>query len=113
MATLAIDFDGVIHNDKEPVEGKTLGLPIEGAKEALRKLKNEDGHKIIIFSVKPPNVIEDWMRHFDIPYDRITTLKPEADLYIDDKALRFFTWSLTLASIVYNLPEAVGGKKNK
>lgn len=111
MAILAIDFDGVIHEYDKPLEGKSWGLPITGAKDALRRLKNEDKHTIIIHSCKPPDVIEQWMRDYDIPYDTITQKKPEADLYIDDKGMRFHSWPLTLASLVWNLPLDKGGKK--
>jgi phosphoglycolate phosphatase-like HAD superfamily hydrolase len=103
MAILAIDFDGVLHDHLHPAEGGVLGAPIEGAKASMRLLR-EQGHKLVIFSVKPPDIIDDWCRNFDIPFDRITTLKPEADAYIDDKAIRFFNWKLTLASLKWNLP---------
>ena len=101
MATLAIDFDHVIHL---PSEGGKMGDEVGGAKSAIRKLRNEDGHKIIIYSCKPPEVIEPWMRNHDIPFDRITTMKPNADIYIDDKGFRFQSWNLTLAALPWNLP---------
>lgn len=109
MATLAIDFDHVIH---QPAEGGLMGEEIEGAKAAICKLRNEDGHKIVIFSCKPPDLIEDWMRNHDIPFDRITTMKPEADVYIDDKALRFHNWTLTLAALKFNLVETSHDTRN-
>jgi len=111
MAVLAIDFDGVIHDDANPLEGKTLGPPIEGAQAAIRLLRNEQGHKIIVFSVKPPDIIEDWLRYYDIPFDKITNIKPNADAYIDDKAVRFFNWNMLIKSLDYNLPLDKGGKR--
>lgn len=98
MSVLALDFDGVLHDFRNPLEGKTLGLPLPGAKDAVCRLRQEEGHTIIIFSVKPPSLIEEWMRYYDIPFDRITTLKPEADLYIDDKGMRFHDWPTTLST---------------
>ncbi len=47
---LAIDFDGVIHDFKNPIEGRRMGAPIEGTKEALDKFKSK-GYKIIVFTV--------------------------------------------------------------
>lgn len=112
MARLAIDFDGVLHDDKHPLEGKVMGLPIDGARKALRFLKNEQGHYIIIYSCKPADIIEQWMQDYDIPFDSIVDgRKPEADVYIDDRGMRFHAWNLTLAALDYNLPESVGGKK--
>jgi hypothetical protein len=93
---LGIDFDGVVHDYKNPIKGRRMGLPIAGARSALVKYKLH-GHRIIIFSTwadeRGKKIIADWMRYFTIPYDDITNLKPEADCYLDDKAIRFTTWS--------------------
>ena len=90
---LAIDFDGVIHDYKNPVEGKRMGLPIEGTKEALTQLFDE-GNEIIVFSVwgNQEDVIGDWMEYYEIPYHSITNIKPNADIYLDDRAIRFEGW---------------------
>jgi len=90
---LAIDFDGVIH-DQKPPEGKVLGAPIEGAQLALKKFKDK-GHTIIIHSVwgNRKHIIGPWMKYFDIPYDDITNIKPDADFYIDNKAIHFTSWN--------------------
>lgn len=95
MSTLAIDFDGVINDHKHPLEGRRMGAPIEGAGDKLRMLKHQ-GYRIIIFSVwgddKGRESIAEWMKHFEIPYDHITNTKPHADVYLDDKAIRFTNW---------------------
>lgn len=92
---LAIDFDGVIHDFKNPLKGRRMGAPIQGTKEALEKLK-QDGHTIIIHTVwgdaRGSKIIEDFMKYFDLPYDSITNIKPQADFYIDDKAISFISW---------------------
>jgi len=97
MAILAIDFDNVLHDPTRVAEGKVLGPPMEGARDAICLLRNEMGHTIVVFSVKPPEVIAPWMGYFDIPYDRITNQKPIADLYLDDKGCRFYNWEEFLA----------------
>lgn len=91
---IAIDFDGVIHDYKNPIKGRRMGLPIEGALEGLKKFKNR-GDTIIIHSCKAgdPSMIEKWMTYYNIPYyDSITNIKPIADVYLDDKAIRFENW---------------------
>lgn len=90
---LAIDFDGVVHDHTRPVPGRKMGPPMDGAKDALVRLK-QNGHQIIIFSVwgDRPKVIADWMAYWEIPYDQITNVKPNADAYIDDKAIPFTSW---------------------
>lgn len=95
---LAIDFDGVIHDNKNPVEGRKMGAPIEGAKDALWGFQTR-GDKIIIFCVwasgKAIGTIIDWCKFYDIPYSDITNIKPHCDIYIDDKAIRFTNWRET------------------
>lgn len=70
-----------------------MGEPIEGAREAMSQLDRE-GHRLIIHTVrgdKPEHVI-DWLHFFQIPFDEVTRVKPAADLYLDDRAVRFETW---------------------
>lgn len=91
---LAIDYDGVIHDYKNPPPGRKMGPPIEGAKEALTEFKRQ-GHTVIIHTVWIPEThatIAKWMEYFDIPYDSITNIKPNAACYIDDKAIHFTAW---------------------
>lgn len=90
---LAIDFDGVIHDNKNPLPGRRMGLPIKGAKFTLEYFKDR-GFKIIIHSVwgNKGSVIEAWMQYHGLPFDKITNIKPDADYYIDDKAVTFTTW---------------------
>jgi hypothetical protein len=97
---LAVDFDGVCHDPKNVKPGYKLGQPIAGAKEALTKLR-EDGAIIVIHSVwadthQQCEAISKWCRYFDIPYDFVTNIKPDCDIYIDNKGYRFENWSDTL-----------------
>lgn len=87
---LAIDYDNVLHDIKNPIPGKKMGRPMPGAQEAMDDLKSA-GHKLIIFSVRggKPKVIADWCEYYDIPYDEITNIKPNATFFIDDRAITF------------------------
>ena len=89
---LAIDFDGTIHDHLNPIPGRHMGEPIEGAKEALEAFKRRKD-TIIIFSVNRVPVIKAWMLYWKIPFDDITNTKPDADYYIDDKAITFTSWN--------------------
>ena len=94
---IAIDFDGVIHNRERPVKGKRLGEPMAGAKETIERLRYERSATIIVHSVwakgSGVKAIADWMDFYEIPYHKITNEKPNADIYLDDRAVRFVTWS--------------------
>lgn len=92
---IAVDFDGVIHDYKNPIEGRRMGRPMKGAREALRFLKTL-GYEIIIFSIwgdeKGKKTISDFMIYYELPFDKITNIKPQAEYYIDDKGIKFTSW---------------------
>lgn len=92
---IAVDFDGVIHDYKNPIEGRRMGAPIEGTQEALVALK-DDGHEIIVFCLwgheAGQETIRKFMEYYQLPYDSITNIKPKADYYIDDRAIKFINW---------------------
>ena len=94
---IAIDFDGVIHDAERPVKGRRMGAPIAGARETIEKLRWRLGAKIIVFTArageKETNAVRDWLNFYEIDHDEITNIKPIADIYLDDKAVRFTTWA--------------------
>lgn len=101
MNTISIDFDGVIHDINNPLEGKSMGGPIPGAKEALKKLSHK--YRIVIHTVRgstqdSPHVHE-WLKFYKIRYDEVTNIKPKADYYVDDKGLHFTNWEEVLTQI--------------
>ena len=107
--TLAIDFDGVIHDHNLGFhDGTVYGDPIPGAIEAVKKLSKK--YKIVIFTCKSnpkrplingktgPELIWEWLEKHDlkscvedVTYDKINAL-----YYIDDKAISFNNWDNTL-----------------
>ena len=111
---IAIDFDGVIHNDYLGFhDGTIYGEPIEGALESIRELSNN--FKIKIFSCKSnpdrplvdgktgTELIDDWLVKYGIR-DCISDIvwgKPNAMYYIDDKGIRFTNWSDVNQQIVW------------
>ena len=106
---LAIDFDGVIHDfSKGWHDGTCYGNPLPGSIEAIKQLPKR--YKIIIFTAKAkPNrplvnnktgkqLVQEWLRKYDLLkyVSEITSEKPRAVLYIDDKGYRFSDWKQTL-----------------
>ena len=101
---LAIDFDSVLHDWEHPVPGRKMGPPIEGAKDALIRLKAQ-GYTVIIWSCNRPQIIRDWMLWWGLPFDSIwgerpsDVGKPAASCYIDNNAIRFENWAQTLDAL--------------
>jgi len=105
LVNLAIDFDDVIHkNSKGFHDGTIYDEPIEGSIEAIKALSKY--YNIIIFTAKAKSdrplvngktgaeLVSEWLdKHgiLDCVVD-VTSEKPRAIAYIDDKAVRFTTW---------------------
>lgn len=122
--TLAIDFDGVIHQYGNGwQDGQIYDKPVPGAKEALETLKSQ-GYIILIYSTRcnpayqveggpvQKNLVKNYLDEHGIPYHDIHTgSKPKAYLYIDDRGISFKgDWNQTLKDIdifkVWNRPNA-------
>lgn len=80
---LACDFDGVIHN---PITHD----PIPGALDHLRWLHTRD-HTILIHTANRPSFVETWLADHAVRHHGIHP-KPRADVYLDDRAMRFTDW---------------------
>lgn len=100
------DIDGTIAETRKEKQFYWEVEPKEGAVESLQKLK-EEGHYIILYTARNMEtfssnlgkinavqgpVLFDWLKKYEIPYDEIYFGKPSADVYIDDKGLKFETW---------------------
>lgn len=95
LKRVCVDFDYTLVRGDQP---------IEGAKEALRKLKDM-GYVIIIHSCNNKGWIERVMHDNELPYDYIYDSnndrgKPIANWYIDDRAIGFRgDWNAVLEEI--------------
>lgn len=103
---IGIDFDGVIHrNSLGYHDGSIYDLPVEGTRKALEELSKR--YSIIIYTckAKPDRVlvngktgtqlIWEWLKknRMDEYIKEVTSEKPRAAFYIDDKAYRFTDWT--------------------
>jgi adenylylsulfate kinase len=94
--TLAVDFDGVIA-DYDGYKGPdVLGAPRSDVLAALRRLKGE-GWKIVIHTTRGAAEIAAYLVEHGVPHDEVNCnsdyqtggTKPVADVYWDDRALRY------------------------
>ena len=110
--TLAVDFDGVLHDDHLGFhDGSCYGEPIQGSLASIQRLALT--FRVVVFSAKAradrplyngltgSDLIWDWLRRhgFESSVSEVTSEKPRAELYIDDNGLRFENWAETVAFI--------------
>lgn len=103
---VVIDLDGTICYLKQKHESYSEVLVKPGAVEFIDRLRGE-GHYVIIQTARNMATCEsnlgrvmknvgketlDWLQKHNIFYDEIYFGKPNANLYIDDRALRFEDW---------------------
>tara|TARA_B100000900_G_C20043216_1_gene498876 strand:+ start:162 stop:536 length:375 start_codon:yes stop_codon:yes gene_type:complete len=113
LTNIGIDFDGVIHkNSKGFFDGTVYDEPIEGSLDALKRISKK--YDIIIFTAKAKKdrgkingktgteMVWEWLKKYkmDIYVKDVTSEKPRAVAYIDDKAIRFDKWKNVLDEIL-------------
>ena len=112
QTNIGIDFDGVIHKcSKGYYDGTIYDDPVEGAYEALELLS--ENHTIIINTCKAKpdrglvngktgtQLVWEWLDKHGMSkfVSKVTSEKPRAKFYIDDKAISFDNWSDTLSQV--------------
>ncbi len=98
--TIMVDLDGVICTEERTFE-RPLAQPIDGAREALQRLRAA-GHTIVIYTARgwaEYKVAKQWLDDHGMAYDAIQMGKPIADVWIDDRALHFSNWADTLRQL--------------
>lgn len=85
--TIALDFDGVLHEYTGWNGGKLNG-PLPGALEAVYKLL-ENGFDLKIFSTRNKDDIDKWLLQYGFPGIQVCKEKPLSIVLIDDRAVTF------------------------
>lgn len=104
---IVVDLDGTLCPIKAPEQSYADLTPLPGAVERLRELRARH-HYVIIVTARNMATCEsnlgrvlknvgrltlEWLDRYGIEYDEIHFGKPNADVYIDDRAVRFADWS--------------------
>mgnify|MGYP000086870928 CR=1 FL=1 len=104
MKTIALDFDGVIHLNRNFIDSTIINdEPVPGVAHAIEQLRQE--YNVVVFSCRANtpggiDAIQDWLNVHGIEVDDIVDYKPHATAYIDDRAIQFNgTWQDTLEQV--------------
>ena len=97
---VALDFDGVLHDPERVAPGQRMGVPVDGALESVRALVAA-GHTLIVHTARENrgDHVTKWLNYFGFPALPVTQVKPNADVFVDDRAVRFTDWPSTLAAL--------------
>ena len=109
---IGIDFDGVIHKcSKGYYDGTIYDDPVEGSFEALEKISAKYTIIVCTCKAKPDRglvngktgteLVWEWLQKHNMAkfISKVTSEKPRALAYIDDKGLRFNNWERTLIDL--------------
>ena len=109
---IGIDFDGVIHKcSKGYHDGTIYDDPVDGAYEALERLSSK--YTVIMYTAKAKpdrglvngrtgtDLVWEWLEKHDMAkfVNKVTSEKPRAVCYIDDKAIEFADWDSCFARL--------------
>ncbi|MDQ3651420.1 MAG: capsular biosynthesis protein [Acidobacteriota bacterium] len=104
---IVVDLDGTICPIKQPEHSYADLEPLPGAVGRIRELRAA-GHYVIIVTARNMATCQsnvgavmknvgkitlDWLAKYGIEYDEIHFGKPNAQVYIDDRGIRFSSWS--------------------
>lgn len=99
--TVVMDLDGVIHSYTSGWKGETVipDPPVEGIREAIAELRTT--HRVVVVSSRcqsSPGVraVEEYLEKNGIEVDGVSSKKPPAVVYIDDRAITFTGDTVTL-----------------
>lgn len=98
--TIMVDLDGVLCTEEAYLE-RPLAKPIDGAREALAELRAA-GYIVVIYTARgwgEYRVAKRWLDDHGFVCDGLHMGKPVADLWIDDRAVRFTNWKDVLGQI--------------
>lgn len=111
---IGVDLDGTICAIRQEGQSYADVLPTPGAVGTLRHW-HELGHEIVIMTARHMKTCDgdaskvvarigkitlDWLERFGIPYDEIHFGKPNTDIYIDDRCIRFTGWAVLIEDIL-------------
>ena len=98
--TIMVDLDGVLCTEEAFLE-RPLAKPLAGARAALERLRAA-GYTVVVYTARgwgEFRVAKQWLDEHGFVYDGLHMGKPVADIWIDDRVVRFTDWKSALAQL--------------
>lgn len=86
--TIAIDFDGVLHQYNGFKGEDVFNEPLPLARERVEQLLAR-GHEVVVFTTRQSALVRGWLQRYNFPEVSVTNVKQPFWIIIDDRALRF------------------------
>jgi len=89
--TACVDFDGVLAYHEEGWPITKVGKPLKAGVTLVRNLKAK-GYRVVVLTARPKELhshLGAWLRNNGFQVDAVTNVKPPAEFYIDDRAIRW------------------------
>lgn len=91
--TIALDFDGVLHDYKGWNGVEPTGNPVSGAQDFVRELCDR-GYDVFVMTTRAghpggADAVRSWILKHGFPLMMVTHEKLPASLYVDDRGFRF------------------------
>lgn len=89
MVNICVDFDGVLNNYEGWAGEDELYTPRKGVEDFLKILSKH--FEVTILSTRKPEKIVGWLSEYGLMQyvDNVTSVKPPAICYIDDRSVNF------------------------
>jgi phosphoheptose isomerase len=109
---IGVDFDGVIHKcSKGYYDGTIYDDPVDGSYDALKSLSEK--YTVIVYTCKAKpdrglvngktgtQLVWEWLEKHEIAQfvSKVTSEKPRAVAYIDDKSIKFSDWESCIQDV--------------
>lgn len=110
---VCLDFDGVLHAGAWAGAPELItGKPLPGARDAVRAMRGSVRLYCLSARTATPEgllAVGDWLLEHEILGLEVVATKPVADVYVDDRGIRFDGWPRTLTLITRALGEVLDG----
>jgi uncharacterized HAD superfamily protein len=91
MPTVAVDIDGVLCEETGTFGDYAYRKPMKAGLDLVREL-NRQGHTVVLYTARwaeDAAVTQNWLDSYKVQYERVVYDKPLANVYVDDRAMRW------------------------